>query len=93
MVEQIINDSLGNVVTLNYDADTDTMTVKNTGVDSDFHVVSRNNSVELVDSVIVIEGTDGADSWEAYSDEDTRGQIRLFWETNKVDKELPVVGE
>jgi len=86
MVEQIINDSLGNVVTLNYDADTDTVTVKNTGVDEDFHVISRNVDVE--DDVIVIEGTDGEGSWELYSDEDTRGAIKLFWDTNKVDKSI-----
>jgi hypothetical protein len=85
-MEQTITDSLGNEITVIYDETTDTLTVKNPAVDEDFHEVTR---VELSkpDMVIEIEGITGPDSWESWSDMETRNVLVQIWEENKKDKE------
>jgi hypothetical protein len=84
-MEQVINDSLGNTITLVYDQITDSVTVNNSGIDTDYHEVTKN--VAVVDDVIQIDGTEGENTWENWSDEETRGQVRLFWDTHKVNKD------
>jgi hypothetical protein len=85
-MEQTITDSLGNDITIIYDETTDTLTVKNPAVDEDFHGVTRLDSSKP-EMVIVIEGTDGPDSWESWSDEQTRQTLAQIWLDNKKNQE------
>ena len=85
-MEQVLTDTLGNTVTLSYDANTDVVSIKNSGIDDSFHVITRNNQFDP-ESVIAIEGVDGENSWENYTDSDTRQEIRIFWEINKINKD------
>lgn len=85
-MEQIITDSLSNVITIIYNETTDTLTVKNSAVDGDFHEVTRMQPSKP-DMVIKIEGTEGTDSWESWSDVETREILHQIWDENKKDKE------
>lgn len=87
MIEQVINDGLSNIITLRYDDTTDTITVKNNGVDESFHEMYLNDAVDVIDKVITIEGTVGPEEWEGYTDNYGRDQLQIFWDTNKLDKE------
>lgn len=86
-MEQTLNDSLGNTITLTYDAGTDVVKVKNSGVDSDFREITRE---EMWNPLVVLKMDilDGVhDGWDDYSDEETRGLIRQFWMENKVNQD------
>jgi|Laugresu1bdmlbsd_1035121.scaffolds.fasta_scaffold01183_10 hypothetical protein len=86
-MEQTLTDSLGNTITLTYDAGTDVVKVKNSGVDTDFREVSREATwnPELVLQMQIVEGID--DGWDTYSDIETRDLIRQFWLDNKVNQD------
>jgi hypothetical protein len=85
-MEQTITDSLGNEITIIYDETTDKLTVKNPAVDEDFHEVTR-MELSKPDMVVEIEGISGPDSWESWSDEETRNVLVQIWDENKKDKE------
>lgn len=86
-MEQTLTDSLGNTITLTYDAGTDVVKVKNSGVDADFREVTRESTwnPELVLQMEIVEGID--DGWDTYSDVETRDLIRQFWMDNKVNQD------
>jgi hypothetical protein len=86
-MEQTLTDSLGNTITLTYDAGTDVVKVKNSGVDTDFREVTRESTwnPELVLQMEIVEGID--DGWDTYSDIETRDLIRQFWMDNKVNQD------
>jgi hypothetical protein len=86
-MEQILNDSLGNTITLTYDEVADVVKVKNSGVDTDFREVRRESmwNPELVLEIEIIEGDN--DGWDDYSDLETRSLIRSFWMDNKVNQD------
>jgi hypothetical protein len=86
-MEQTLTDTLGNTVTLTYDAGTDVVKVKNNGVDSDFREVTRELqwNPDLVLQLEIVTGDD--DGWDNYSDDETRGLIRQFWLDNKVNQD------
>ncbi len=85
-MEQVITDSLGNTITLTYDASTDVVKVKNSGVDADFREVTRDLlwESEMILQMEIVDGID--DGWDNYSDQETRGIIRNFWLENKVNQ-------
>lgn len=86
-MEQTLTDTLGNTVTLTYDAGTDVVKVKNNGVDSDFREVTRESqwNPDLVLQLEIVTGDD--DGWDTYSDTETRDLIRQFWLDNKVNQD------
>lgn len=86
-MEQVLTDSLGNTITLTYDAGTDVVKVKNSAVDADFREVTREAqwNPELVLQLEITSGDD--DGWDNYSDVETRDLIRQFWVDNKVDQD------
>lgn len=86
MVEQIINDGLGNVITLKYDSDTDRVLVKNSGVNENFREVHLNDSIEVIEDVLSIEDTFGPNDWINYTDDFGRTEMQLFWDEHKKDK-------
>lgn len=87
-MEQTLIDSLGNTITLTYDAETDVVKVKNSGVDSDFREVNRQPVFD--DPSVVLLGLEtpnnGDDGWNEYSDDTAKSEIRNFWTKNKVDQ-------
>jgi len=86
MIEQVINDGLGNVITMKYDNTTDKVLIKNSGVHEEFRQVYLNPDVDIIESVITIEDTNGPDEWNDYTDDHGRFEMQLFWDTHKVDK-------
>jgi hypothetical protein len=86
MVEKTITDGLENVITLKYDDVNDRITIKNTGVDDEFHLVYLNPDIDVIDNVVTILGINGSEQWEGFTDDFGRLEIIDFWETNKIDK-------
>lgn len=86
MVEEVINDGLGNVITLKYDNTTDKVLVKNSGVNENFREIYLNADADVIEAVITIEDTNGPDDWNNYTDDFGRSEMQLFWETHKLDK-------
>jgi hypothetical protein len=39
------------------------------------------------DNVITVVDVDGPEEWEGFTDDLGRGQMKLFWDTHKIDKE------
>lgn len=87
MVEENITDGLGNFITLRYDETNDEVTIKNTGIDGEFRIMYLNPAMSVPDNVITIEGINGPEQWEGYTDDLGRTQMGLFWGIHKVDKE------
>jgi len=85
-MEQVITDTLGDTITLAYDASNDVVKVKNSGIDVDFREVTREErwNPDLVLQLEIVTGDD--DGWNDYSDDETRGLIRQFWLDNKVNQ-------
>lgn len=87
MIEETITDSLGATIELIYETEGDVVKVKNSAVDLDFREVKRlamfNPNVNLGFETLNNED----DRWGYYSTQETRDRIRLFWETNKVNKD------
>ena len=86
MVEQIINDGLGNAITLKYDSDTDKVLVKNNGIDENFREIYLNDSIDLEEDVITIEDTNEPDDWNNYTDDFGRAEMQVFWDEHKKNK-------
>lgn len=83
-MEQTLTDTLGNTITFKYDESTDSVSVKNSAVSAEFMEVVKNIDSLVVDlDVIMI-----PDFWEydTWSDDETRGQLKLFWDEHKVSK-------
>jgi len=85
-MEQVITDTLGDTITLAYDASNDVVKVKNSGIDVDFREVTGEErwNPDLVLQLEIVTGDD--DGWNDYSDDETRGLIRQFWLDNKVNQ-------
>ena len=86
MVEQIINDGLGNIITLRYDDTTDTVLVKNNNIHENFREIYLNDSSEVIEDVITIENTNEVGEWDSYTDDFGKIELKLFWDEHKVDK-------
>jgi hypothetical protein len=87
MIEETILDSSGSTIELIYDVDNDIVKIKKLSVDEDFREVKR-LTIFNPNIVIGLETSDGDDDgWEDYTDFGTRSDIRLFWETHKVNKD------
>jgi hypothetical protein len=86
MVEQIINDGLGNIITLRYDETTDTVLVKNNNIHENFREIYLNDSSEVIEDVITIENTNEVGEWDSYTDDFGKIELKLFWDEHKVDK-------
>lgn len=83
-MEQTLTDTLGNTIVFKYDESTDSVSVKNSAVSAEFMVVIKNSSELCVaDDVIMIPDFLEYDTW---SDDETRGQLKLFWDEHKVSK-------
>ena len=83
-MEQTLTDTLGNTITFKYDETLDSVSVKNSAVSAEFMEVVKNIDSLVVDlDVIMI-----PDFWEydTWSDDETRGQLKLFWNEHKVNK-------
>jgi len=83
-MEQTLTDTLGNTIVFKYDESTDSVSVKNSAVSGEFMEVVKNTDSLVVEfDVIMI-----SDFWEydTWSDDETRGQLRLFWDEHKVTK-------
>ena len=87
MVEETITDSLGNSLTLRYDDVNDQVSIRNTGMDGEFRLIYLNPAMLVPDNVITVVDVDGPEEWEGFTDDLGRGQMKLFWETHKIDKE------
>lgn len=87
MVEETINDGEGNFITLRYDETTDQVTIRNTAVDGEFRVIYLNPAMMVPDNVITVADVDGPEEWEGFTNDLGRHQMRIFWDTHKVDKE------
>jgi hypothetical protein len=86
MVEQIINDGLGNVLTLRYDESTDTVSINNNNIHDNFREIYLNDAPDLIEDVITIENTNGNGEWLNYTDDFGKWEINLFWQAHKVDQ-------
>ena len=83
-MEQTLTDTLGNTIVFKYDESTDSVFVKNSAVSEEFMEVVKNIDSLVVDlDVIMIR-----EFWEynTWSDDETRGQLKLFWDEHKVSK-------
>lgn len=87
MVEQVINDALGNVITLKYDSTTDKVLIKNSGIHENFRQVYLNSDIDVIEKVITIEDTNGPGEWNNYTDDFVKMEIQLFWDAYKIDKD------
>ena len=87
MIEETILDSNGSTIELIYYVENDVVKIKNSVVDIDFREVIRLRMFNP-DIVIGLKTPNGEDDgWEDYTDFGTRSKVRLFWETNKVNKD------
>jgi hypothetical protein len=83
-MEQTLTDTLGNTIVFKYDETTDSVSVKNSAVSTEFMEVVKNIDILVVEfDVIMITEFWEYDTW---SDDETRGQLKLFWNEHKVSK-------
>ena len=83
-MEQTLTDTLGNTIVFKYDESTDSVSVKNSAVSAEFMEVVKNiDSLVAEFDVIMITEFWEYDTW---SDDETRGQLKLFWDEHKVSK-------
>ena len=83
-MEQTLTDTLGNTIVFKYDETTDSVSVKNSAVSTEFMEVVKNiDSLVVEFDVIMITEFWEYDTW---SDDETRGQLKLFWDEHKVNK-------
>lgn len=83
-MEQTLIDSLNNTIVFKYEESNDLVFVKNSAVSDEFMEVVKNIDSKVIDfDVIMI-----SDFWEydTWSDDETRGKLKLFWDENKVTK-------
>ena len=82
-MEQTLTDSLGNTIVFKYDETLDSVFVKNSAVSGEFMEVIKNIDSEVINfDVIMISEFLEYDTW---SDDATRGSLRLFWNEHKVN--------
>ena len=82
-MEQTLTDTLGNTIIFKYDETLDSVFVKNSAVSTEFMVITKNTSEgAIIDDVIMIPEFLEYDTW---SDDETRGQLRVFWNEHKVN--------
>lgn len=86
MEEKTITDGFGSILTLKYDNTTDQITIKNSKIDDEFHLVYLNSDVDVIENVITIVGVNGPEQWGEFTDDFGREEIQIFWETHKIDK-------
>jgi hypothetical protein len=83
-MEQTLTDTLGNTIVFKYDESTDSVSVKNSAVGVEFMEVVKNiDSLVVEFDVIMITEFWEYDTW---SDDETLGQLKLFWDEHKVSK-------
>jgi hypothetical protein len=83
-MEQTLTDTLGNTIVFKYDETTDSVSVKNSAVSSEFMEVIKNiDSLVVEFDVIMIPEFLEYDTW---SDDESRGKLKLFWDEHKVSK-------
>ena len=83
-MEQTLTDSLNNTIVFKHDESTDSVSVKNSAVSTEFMEVVKNTDELVIGSdVIMIPDFLEYDTW---SDDETRGQLKLFWDEHKVSK-------
>lgn len=82
-MEQIFNDTLGNVITVRYDAETNVVTVNNNAIDSVYYEIVRCNE-DVEPHVICIDSISEWSIWESWSDVETRLKVGEFFWANKV---------
>ena len=83
-MEQTLTDSLNNTIVFKYDETLDSVSVKNSAVSAEFMEVVKNiDSLVAEFDVIMITEFWEYDTW---SDDETRGQLKLFWDEHKVSK-------
>ncbi len=83
-MEQTLTDTLNNTIVFKYDESTDSVSVKNSAVSAEFMEVVKNTDSLVVEfDVIMITEFLEYDTW---SDDETRGQLRIFWDEHKVSK-------
>ena len=83
-MEQTLTDSLNNTIVFKHDESTDSISVKNSAVSAEFMEVVKNTDELVIGSdVIMIPDFLEYDTW---SDDETRGQLKLFWDEHKVNK-------
>ena len=87
MIEETILDSSGSTIELIYDIDNDIVKIKKLSVDEDFREVKRLNMFNPNIVIGLETPNDDDDGWLDYTDFGTRSDIRLFWETNKINKD------
>lgn len=82
-MEQTLTDTLGNTIVFKYDETLDSVFVKNSAVSEEFMVITKNTAELCInDNVIMIPDFLEYDTW---SDAETRGQLRVFWDEHKVN--------
>jgi UDP-glucose 6-dehydrogenase len=82
-MEQTLTDSLGNTIVFKYDETLDSVFVKNSTVSGEFMEVIKNIDSDVINfDVIMIPEFLEYDTW---SDDATRGSLRLFWDEHKVN--------
>jgi hypothetical protein len=83
-MEQTLTDSLDNTIVFKYDESSDSVFVKNSAVSAEFMEVVKNVDSAVVEfDVIMIPDFLEYDTW---SDDETRGKLKLFWDEHKVNK-------
>jgi len=83
-MEQTLTDTLGNTIVFKYDETTDSVSVKNSAVSSEFMEVIKNIDKDVISfDVIMIPEFLEYDTW---SDDATRSSLRGFWDEHKVSK-------
>ena len=83
-MEQTLTDTLNNTIVFKYNESTDSVSVKNSAVSAEFMEVVKNTDSLVVEfDVIMITEFLEYDTW---SDDETRGQLRIFWDEHKVSK-------
>ncbi len=80
-MEEILNDELGNVITLRYNSSEDKITYNNSGVDSNFHEITKCNEDSGTNIICVADG----ENWDSESDIVTRWKVGEFFWKNKVN--------
>lgn len=85
-IQEVITDTLGNTITLIYDEEINKVTVNNTQFGSDFVEITtkmyEDESGEF--EVTLLDGMDGKEWEETWSDKNTRWKVSDFYYNNKV---------
>lgn len=83
-MEQTLTDSLNNTIVFKYDESTDSVFVKNSAVGVEFMEVVKNIDSAVIDFDVIM--IPDFTEYDTFSDDETRGKLKLFWDENKVGK-------